>query len=317
MMVEMRAGTITKKVIIVDDDRGILESVALIVEMAGYEVATSVDGAGLLTHLEPPPDLILLDILLMGEDGRELCRNLKSQAGSGHIPVILMSAHASRQLALHTSKADAFLAKPFDMDNLLTLLQLYAPLTEPALASLVPGILSLQRADPDFLLKPPPHPEEEARIEDLYCLHLLDTPPEERFDAIVQRARHLFEVPIVLIGLIDVERQWYKSCIGLASPEAARDDTFCAHTILSKEPLIVPDASKDPRFSSNPYVAGPPHIRFYAGHPLCGPHGYPIGTLCLVDYVCRELTGEQMDLLHDLASQVEKEFVSTASFREE
>lgn len=115
------------------------------------------------------------------------------------------------------------------------------------------------------MLEPPIPPDEQQRLAVLRSLHILDTPPEERFDRITRTAQRLFNVPIALISLIDAHRQWFKSCQGLPVSETPRGISFCGHAILADTPLIIPDALLDPRFADNPLVTGEPRIRFYAG----------------------------------------------------
>ncbi len=125
--------------------------------------------------------------------------------------------------------------------------------------------------------------DESQRLIELRALKLLDTPPEERFDRIARLATHLFDVPIAYIALLDGDRQWFKAKCGLEPEESKRSVSFCGHTILQDTPLVIPDARADERFHDNPMVTGDPHIRFYAGHPLRGPGGHNIGTLCIAD----------------------------------
>ncbi|MBV9232290.1 MAG: response regulator [Chloroflexi bacterium] len=114
-----------KKILVVDDDAGILEMVQLVLEGAGYEVQTSLNGACFQQMHSERPDLILLDILLSGEDGRELCRQVKSREQTRHIPVILFSAHFSAKDIVARSGADAFLPKPFHLHELINLVKRY------------------------------------------------------------------------------------------------------------------------------------------------------------------------------------------------
>ena len=150
-----------------------------------------------------------------------------------------------------------------------------------------------------------PIPENEAeRLALLYELLLLDTPPEERLDKIVEFAASEFDVPICLISLVDSNRQWFKARIGLNACETPRDISFCAHALHGEDIFMIPDALQDARFHGNPLVLGPPHIRFYAGAPLICRDGLAIGTLCLIDTRPRSLdTVEQAILasLRDLA----------------
>jgi sigma-B regulation protein RsbU (phosphoserine phosphatase) len=157
-----------------------------------------------------------------------------------------------------------------------------------------------------MLLAPLPANEAE-RLADLRALKLLDTPPEERFDRIVQLATHLFEVPIAYIALIDSDRQWFKATCGLQMTQTDRSISFCGHTILQDTPLIIPDASQDTRFQDNPLVLSEPRVRFYAGHPLTGLKGKNVGTLCLVDQKPRSLDPRKLETFRRLASLAEHE----------
>ncbi len=119
---------------------------------------------------------------------------------------------------------------------------------------------------------PAPIPDNEPeRISSLRRMLLMATPDEEIFDRIVRMAKRVFNVPVALITLIDTNRQWFKSCIGLAERQTSRDVSFCGHAIMSDDLFIVPDATKDARFSDNPLVVGEPHVIFYAGRLTCSP----------------------------------------------
>lgn len=149
-------------------------------------------------------------------------------------------------------------------------------------------------------------PNEKSRITALHLLNILDTQPEERFDRLTRMARRLFNVPIALVTLVDSDRQWFKSSVGLRLPETPRDISFCGHAILADDLMTVPDASKDERFFDNPLVTGDPSIRFYAGCPLkVGEHS--LGTLCVIDDKPREFGDEERQLLQDLAQMAEQE----------
>ena len=153
-----------------------------------------------------------------------------------------------------------------------------------------------------------PIPDNEvARLTSLLCMRILDTPPEERFDRITRLVAAHFGVPSVEINLIDATRQWTKSSVGEPNSNAPRAISFCAHTILEDEALVVCDATEDPRFHDNPLVSGGPHLRFYAGVPLRSPEGYALGSLCIVDTQPRRLAAEQIALLRDFAALTERE----------
>lgn len=135
--------------------------------------------------------------------------------------------------------------------------------------------------------------DEVPRLAELRRYEILDTPPERALDDIVRLAASLFQVESSTISLIDDDRQWFKAKFGTETCETGRSEAFCAHTILSKEVLVVLDSSEDPRFSTNPLVIGPPFIRFYAGCPIPSPDQYNIGTLCLLDSHPRTGFGKQ------------------------
>ncbi len=149
---------------------------------------------------------------------------------------------------------------------------------------------------------------EKDRLASLQALDILDTPVEERFERITRLAQHLFDVPIAAITLIDAERQWFKSMRGVDGiTEAPREISFCGHTIIEKEFLLVEDMLKDKRFADNPFVIGEPKIRFYIGRPLHTEDGHPVGSFCLMDYQPRALNDTQIELLKDLAAMAETE----------
>ena len=155
--------------------------------------------------------------------------------------------------------------------------------------------------------KPDVPEDEEARLRDLISLDILDTPPEERFDRLTRMAKKLFGVPISLVSLVDEDRQWFKSSIGLSASETPRDISFCGHAILDNDVFVVNDTALDKRFVDNPLVVNNPNIKFYAGCPLTSPNGHNLGTMCLIDDVPREFTQEDRDILKDFAAMAERE----------
>ena len=146
---------------------------------------------------------------------------------------------------------------------------------------------------------------ESDRLQALLNCNVLDTPPEPAFDDLTTLAARLCTAPIALVSLVDENRQWFKSRVGLDAVETPRDYAFCAHTILQSEPLIICDAQRDPRTRDNPLVTGEPHIRFYAGVPLRMSTGEPLGTLCVIDQVPRDLSKGMLRDLQALARQAE------------
>jgi len=145
---------------------------------------------------------------------------------------------------------------------------------------------------------------EKKRLKALKEYDVLDTPNEASFDRIARLVQSTMQTPIALVSLIDKDRQWFKSHQGLDVSETHRDFAFCSHTIEHHETMIVPDATKDIRFSHNPLVTGAPDIRFYIGVPLRSPDGYNIGTLCAIDTKPRDVTDDQVNILQDLARLV-------------
>jgi len=147
-----------------------------------------------------------------------------------------------------------------------------------------------------------PSPENEAeRLKALQETELLDSAPEAEFDELAQMAAILCGTPVATVTLVDKDRQWFKAKVGVERTEDPREHSFCAHTILQRDMMIVPDAAADVRFADNPLVTEEPHIRFYAGVPLTTSDGLNLGTLCVIDHKPRELSIEQQQALRVLA----------------
>jgi diguanylate cyclase len=144
------------------------------------------------------------------------------------------------------------------------------------------------------------------RLAELHSYGVLDTPEEEAFNDIGHLARTIANTPIGIVSLVDENRQWFKSCIGIGAKETPRAISFCGHTILQRQPLIIEDARNDPRFCDNPLVVGPPWIRFYAGFPLVSANGLSLGSLCALDLQPSSLDASQIDALRRLARQAVK-----------
>ncbi|HEV3430755.1 MAG TPA: diguanylate cyclase [Paraburkholderia sp.] len=149
--------------------------------------------------------------------------------------------------------------------------------------------------------------DEDLRLQALKRLDILDSEPEEAFDRVARLAARAFGVPIVLVSLVDEDRQWFKSHHGLAACETPRSMSFCAHAVLSKRMLVVEDARDDERFLDNPLVLGAPFIRFYAGAPLRLADGQVIGTLCLIDTQARGFESGDAQTLAEYAQLIERE----------
>jgi ribonuclease BN (tRNA processing enzyme) len=154
--------------------------------------------------------------------------------------------------------------------------------------------------------------DEGKRLATLHSLELLDTPPEPRFDRITDLARRIFDVPVSLITLIDQDRQWLKSCVGIDPIEAPRETSFCAHVVFERKPMVVSDTLTDDRFAENPLVTAMPRVRFYAGAPLILSDGECVGSLCLIDTRPRHLDASNLSVLEGLRDLVVAEIERAA-----
>ena len=161
------------------------------------------------------------------------------------------------------------------------------------------------------MIEPDIPEDEENRLNTLKSYNVLDTLPEERFDRLTRIANAMFGVPIALISLVDENRQWFKSSVGLSVSETPRDISFCGHAILGSNVFVINDAKEDPRFSDNPLVLGELNLRFYAGCPLNASNGSRLGTICLIDHHPREFNQQEVAMLEDLAALVEREIELT------
>jgi two-component system, sensor histidine kinase len=166
------------------------------------------------------------------------------------------------------------------------------------------------------MIHAPPHPNEAERVSALHSYDILDTKPEHEFDDLTRLASLICGTPMALISLVDKDRQWFKSRLGLDECQTARDVSFCAHAILDTGLFVVPDAARDPRFRDSPLVCGGPRMQFYAGAPRVDDAGPTLGTLCTMDRVPRELTAEQREALMILARQAATQFRLRRAYQE-
>ena len=227
------------------------------------------------------PSLAIIEHDLAHIDGMTLCRAIR-QTESDALPVVIMAAQEDAAAGAAAGVTD-WLVKPFTPSYARTKIRAWVLRTACRwMRATIPS-------------------DEERRIASLHALKILDTEPEERFDRVTRLATALFDVPMALISVIDENRQWFKSCVGLNVNETPRDAAFCAHVVYSREPMIVSDTFQNSRFADNPLVINEPRIRFYAGYPLILDDGSCIGTLCLLDTRPRTLAAPDLDRLHDLA----------------
>ena len=244
------------------------------------------------------PALLLLDRTSRQYDGIEFCQELRDSGErySREVPVVLVADKETAddcRLGQAAGVTDWLIA-PFGLAY--------------ARARLAAWLI---RSKCHWARAPLPV-DEDARLQALGALGVLDTQPEERFDRITRLAAALFNVPIALVSLLEHDRQWFKSCVGTELRETSREMSFCAHAILQDAPLIVPDALLDPRFADNPLVTGPSRVRFYAGVPLSVQHHYHVGTLCIVDRRPRDLDESALRLLKDLGALAEAELARSS-----
>ena len=155
-----------------------------------------------------------------------------------------------------------------------------------------------------MMATPTPIKDDAARVAALQKYAILDTEPEQAFDDLALLASYICNTPIALISLIDEDRQWFKSKVGLSISETPREIAFCDTAIRQPGVFVVPDTLNDERFRDNPLVVSEPHIRFYAGAPLINEDGYALGTICVVDRTPRDFGPSQEAALQALSRLV-------------
>lgn len=238
------------------------------------------------------PSLVFLGDALPGADPVALCQSVRaaqSEDAKG-IPIVVVTdqAHISAERGEAAGVTD-WLTRPYSIQYARSRMR----------AWLMRSMLRWRKA---ALPR-----DEEARLEAVHRLGLLDTEAEERFDRHTRIAAAALDAPIALVTLVDRDRQWFKSHQGFDFSETPRDIGFCSHAILEDAPLVVNDALRDDRFADNPAVIGDPRVRFYAGIPLRTSDGSRVGALCIVDHKPRSLSQTQLKMLQDIAQLVEEE----------
>ena len=264
-------------VLVVEDNDEVAEAAEATLVELGYRVVVAHGARQALALLaEQASDYcaVFSDVMMAGMDGIALAREIRRLYPS--IPMLLCSGYSS-VLASTERHEFTLLPKPYSM----------AALSEAMRVTIASGNT------------------EKARLMDLDSLAVMDTGAEDEYDLATRLAAGLFDAPIALMSLVDEQRQWFKSRVGIDVNQTPREHAFCAHAIAEpRQVMVVNDASKDSRFADNPLVTGGPGIRFYAGAPLVTSWGHAIGTICVIDSKPREVDDRQLEALKQLADQV-------------
>jgi len=265
------------RLLVVEDNHDVAHAAEATLVELGYQVSVAHGARHALQLLADEPAAycaVFSDVMMAEMDGIRLARDIRRLYPS--IPVLLCSGYSS-VLASTEHHEFSLLPKPYSM---------------AALSDALRHAIAAGNA-------------EKARLADLAALAVLDTAQEDDYDRATRLAAGLFDAPIALVSLVDEQRQWFKSKVGLAVSETPREHAFCAHAITDpRQVMVVNDASQDARFADNPLVVGDPSIRFYAGAPLVTSWGHAIGTICVIDSRPREVDEKQLEALRKLAEEV-------------
>ena len=278
---------IGRSIVILVRDSDIADALAGAARAEGLDVHVAVDSSAALELIESGDHAVLVVEDVPGGAALELARSLRGLPSADRLRVGVVAVGATRSSLASTEATIAdWLVWPSSQGYIRTKLR----------AWLIRQACRWQNA---------PLPADEAqRVRSLNRLGVLDTDSEARFDQLTQMVSDVLDVPIALVSLVDADRQWFKSKVGIEATETPRDLAFCAHAILDDGVLQVPDVLADERFADNPMVAGDPRLRFYAGAPLTLSDGSKAGTLCVIDYRPRLLSDEQLAELRRLADLV-------------
>ena len=264
-----------------------------------FSVQIANDGAAALGVLaQDPPDALVVGLRLPILDGRQVVHAARTVVGLVDMPIIVIAPAGAEQETndLMSQGVDDVLLEPVDIGKFR------ARVTQVMRSR---GLW----AETEEVMRPLIPQDEAERLVELALSGATDGPPEERFDKITRMAHKVFKAPFAAVSIVEGDRQWFKSKLGIEVPDSSRELSFCGHAItLSEEALVIEDTVLDPRFAQNPLVLEEPRIRFYAGQPVRGPGGHNVGTLCIMDKVPREFTEEDRETLRDLGEMVEKQF---------
>ena len=264
---------------------------------ARFAVQIANDGAAALGILaQDPPDALVVGLKLPILDGRQVVHAARTVVGLIDMPIIVVAPTGSE------AETTDLLSQ--GVDDVL-----FEPLDPGRFRARVTSVMRSRGlwAETEEVMRPLIPQDEAERLVEFRLGATMDPLPEERFDKISRMAQRVFNVPFAGISFVEGDRQWYKSKQGLPISDTTRELSFCGHAINGEEALIIEDAVLDPRFAQNVLVLEEPRIRFYAGHPVKGPGGHNIGTLCIMDKQPREFSDDDMETLRDLAENVEKE----------
>ncbi|GAA0429688.1 PAS domain S-box protein [Massilia aurea] len=289
-------------VLVVEDNGEVAKSVEMTLEELGYSTVTASSGEQALQILSNDATrfaVVFSDVVMGGMSGIDLGNEVQLLYPA--LPIVLSSGY-SHMLANNPEHGFTLLSKPYSLTDLARILsdaiagkQVGATISQSHKAALLPNVeRNLDYGDMELF-----------RQAELDSLQILDTDDEAAFDEVTRMAAEYCGVPIALISLIDADRQWFKSRVGLQARQTPREYAFCDHAIrLPGETMVVNDATVDQRFADNPLVTGDPNIRFYAGAPLVTQNGKAIGTLCVIDSVARKMDAGQIEMLELLAKRV-------------
>jgi PAS domain S-box-containing protein len=287
-------------ILVVEDNPEVAASVRETLEVIGYTTVVMTSAERALAQLRRDASrfvAVFSDVVMTGMSGIELA----SEVGRiyGTLPVVLTSGY-SYVLAQEADHGFTLLPKPYSVEELARVLQSVIHENAAGYRPRRSSAVSQTMQDADW---------ERGRLQELAALKVMDVPADEALEEITRLAARYCDAPIALISLVDDKRQWFKAKVGLEVTETPKEVAFCAHAIRTPDMLtVVPDATRDPRFSANPLVTGDPNIRFYAGAPLVTSSGHALGTLCVVDKVPRDLDAKKLEVLQFLAGEVVKRF---------
>ncbi|MFT5223650.1 MAG: EAL domain-containing protein (putative c-di-GMP-specific phosphodiesterase class I), partial [Glaciecola sp.] len=289
-----------ERVLVVDDTADVRELAIMALVAVGFEVHEAADGASALAAAKSlVPDCVVLDLVMPGMDGLQVCRALRADPITADCTIVLLTAvnEAADKSEAFAAGADDYIVKPFSPRDLAG--RVAAALRHHRDGEPIPAD---QEGQEDLRAGAPLGGDEVARIKAVHRYQILDTPPTHIFDRITALASRLLDVPTAVLSIVDTDRVWFLSRHGLTDmTQASRDSRLCEATLHDGATWVVADASTDPRTLGHPLVTGEYGLRFYAGSPLVTSDGYHVGALCVWDTVPRILKPSLVPVLEGLA----------------